>query len=330
MSGPLVKVDNLKVTFQHPDGDKVAVRGISFDIHRGQSVALVGESGSGKSLTSLALLRLTPYGSSVSADMLGLEGADLMALDEKALTSIRGRRISMIFQNPMSALNPVLTIGRQITESLHRHLGLKGGVGRSRAIELMQLVEISDPLRRFKQYPHQLSGGMQQRAMIAIALACNPDLLIADEPTTALDVTLQAQIMALLAHLQAEMGMAMLLISHDLGVVAETASVVNVMYAGQIVERAPTRQLFSNPQHPYTRALLKTFRDLESATGMDLTPIPGIPPALGKPIPGCAFAPRCAHAVERCLSESPRLREVGESHIAACHFSGTFEQGVSA
>lgn len=329
MNQPLI-AENLKIVFQHADGDKLAVRGIALQIMPGQSVALVGESGSGKSLTSLGLLRLTPYGSAVSADRLHLGDIDLLSLNEKQMTEIRGRRISMIFQNPMSALNPLLTIGRQITETLTRHLGLRGANAKARALELMQLVEISDPTRRFKQYPHQLSGGMQQRAMIAIALACGPQLLIADEPTTALDVTLQAQIMALLGRLQSEMNMAMLLISHDLGVVAETASVVNVMYAGLIVERAPTTELFSNPQHPYTRALLRTFRDLEAARGIALTPIPGIPPALGNPIIGCAFAPRCAHATDLCRMEAPAEHDVGADHIAYCHFAGSFENGASA
>jgi oligopeptide/dipeptide ABC transporter ATP-binding protein len=329
MSTPLIDVKNLHIAFTHSDGDKLAVRGISLTIPRASSVAIVGESGSGKSLTALALLRLTPQGSRIWADALQLDGEDLLALDEKQMTAIRGRRLSMIFQNPMSALNPVLTIGRQITEQLRRHLGLDRKAAEARALELMGLVEISDPVRRFGQYPHQLSGGMQQRAMIAIALTCNPDLLIADEPTTALDVTLQAQIMALLSRLREELGMALLLISHDLGVVAETADHVHVMYAGELVESAATRELFDNPQHPYTRALLKTFRDLEGPVGVELTPIPGAPPALGRQIVGCPFAPRCGNAVDRCRVEAPALRHMQAGHLAACHFAGSFSSEVN-
>jgi len=329
MSAPLIEVKDLRVAFAHSDGERLAVRGISFTIPRASRVAIVGESGSGKSLTALALLRLTPPGSRIWADALQLDGQDMLALDEKRMTPIRGRRLSMIFQNPMSALNPVLTIGRQITEQLRRHLGLDRKAAEARALDLMGLVEISDPVRRFRQYPHQLSGGMQQRAMIAIALTCNPDLLIADEPTTALDVTLQAQIMAMLSRLREELGMALLLISHDLGVVAETADHVHVMYAGEIVESATTQELFDNPQHPYTRALLKTFRELEGPAGVELTPIPGAPPALGRQIVGCPFAPRCSHVVDRCRAEAPILRDVKPGHLAACHFAGSFSSEVS-
>ncbi len=324
MSTPLIEVKNLRIAFAHSGGERLAVRGTSFSIPRAGRVAIVGESGSGKSLTALALLRLTPPGSRVWADALRIDGEDMLSLDEKQMTAIRGRRLSMIFQNPMSALNPVLTIGRQITEQLRRHLGLSPKAAEARALELMGLVEISDPARRFRQYPHQLSGGMQQRAMIAIALTCRPDLLIADEPTTALDVTLQAQIMALLSRLREDLGMALLLISHDLGVVAETADHVHVMYAGEIVESAATPELFGNPQHPYTRALLKTFRDLEGPAGAELTPIPGVPPVLGRQLAGCPFAPRCSHATDRCHIERPSLRDVTPDHLAACHFAGNF------
>jgi oligopeptide/dipeptide ABC transporter ATP-binding protein len=329
MSTPLIEARNLRVAFAHSDGEKFAVRGISLSIARASRVAIVGESGSGKSLTALALLRMTPPGSYISADALRFEGDNMLALDEKQLTAIRGRRLAMVFQNPMSALNPVLTIGQQIAEQLRRHLGMERKAAEARALELMSLVEISDPVRRFRQYPHQLSGGMQQRAMIAIALACNPDLVIADEPTTALDVTLQAQIMALLSRLREELGMALLLISHDLGVVAETADHVHVMYAGQIVESAATLELFDNPQHPYTRALLKTFRDLEGPVGVELTPIPGVPPTLGRPIAGCPFEPRCRFATDRCRAEAPALRTVNTDHQAACHFAGSFSAEVS-
>ncbi len=316
---PLLEVRDLRVTFGEGEFERVAVRGVSLTIREGETVALVGESGCGKSLTSLAVLKLTPGGSSATADVLRLAGDDLTDLDEDQMSSIRGKRIAMVFQNPMSALNPVLTIGHQITEVLRRHMGLRGKAARARAVEMLELVEMPDPAGRINQYPHQMSGGMRQRAMIAVALSAGPDLLIADEPTTALDVTLQAQVMDLLQRLQKELGMAVLLISHDLGVVAEVADEVNVMYAGRIVERADARTLFREPAHPYTRALLQTVRDLESPDTVDLAPIPGAPPTLGQVIPGCSFAPRCPLVFDRCHVESPPLRTVGPNHEAACH-----------
>ncbi len=316
---PLLEVRDLRVTFGEGTSERAAVRGVSLTVREGQTVALVGESGCGKSLTSLALLKLTPGGSHATADVLRLDGNDITALDEDQMSAIRGKRIAMVFQNPMSALNPVLTVGRQITEVLHRHMGLRGKAARDRAVEMLELVEMPDPASRVNQYPHQMSGGMQQRAMIAVALSAGPDLLIADEPTTALDVTLQAQVMDLLQRLQKELGMAVLLISHDLGVVAEVADEVNVMYAGRIAERADARTLFREPAHPYTRALLQTVRDLESHDTVDLAPIPGAPPQLGQVIPGCSFAPRCPLVFDRCHVESPALRTVGPNHEAACH-----------
>ncbi len=316
---PLLEVRDLRVSFGAGDTERVAVHGVSLTIREGETVALVGESGCGKSLTSLALLKLTPGGCQAVAGVLRLAGEDVSALDEDQMSRIRGKRIAMVFQNPMSALNPVLTIGHQITEVLRRHMGLRGKAARARAVELLELVEMPDPAGRVNQYPHQMSGGMRQRAMIAVALSAGPDLLIADEPTTALDVTLQAQVMALLERLQKELGMAVLLISHDLGVVAEVADEVNVMYAGRIVERADARTLFNEPAHPYTRALLQTVRDLESPDTVDLAPIPGAPPTLGQVIPGCSFAPRCPLVFDRCHVESPPLRPVGDNHEAACH-----------
>ncbi|MBA3368774.1 MAG: ABC transporter ATP-binding protein [Geodermatophilaceae bacterium] len=318
---PLLEVRDLRVSFGEGESERVAVHGVSLTVREGETVALVGESGCGKSLTSLALLKLTPGGSSATADVLSLDGDDLTGLDEDQMSNIRGKRIAMVFQNPMSALNPVLTIGHQITEVLRRHMGLRGKAARARAVEMLELVEMPDPASRVNQYPHQMSGGMRQRAMIAVALSAGPDLLIADEPTTALDVTLQAQVMDLLQRLQKELGMAVLLISHDLGVVAEVADEVNVMYAGRIVERADARTLFREPAHPYTRALLQTVRDLESADTVDLAPIPGAPPALGQVIPGCSFAPRCPLVFDRCHVESPPLRTVGPNHEAACHIA---------
>lgn len=323
MREPLLKVDDLRVSFGSGTTEKPAVRGVSFEIAAGQAVAVVGESGSGKSLTALALLRLTPPTSHARAGSMLLNGVETSALTDRQMADIRGRRIAMIFQNPMSALNPVLTIGRQITEVLARHHGLRGARAKTRALELLSLVEMSDPHGRLGQYPHQLSGGMQQRAMIAIALSAEPDLLIADEPTTALDVTLQAQIMELLKRLQIELGMSMLLISHDLGVVAETADAVHVMYAGRIVEHADVRTVFRRPAHPYTRALLRTVKDLESPAVTELSPIAGAPPGLGQVIAGCAFAPRCPHAFDRCLGEAPALRTIEAGHVAACHLAET-------
>ncbi len=321
MNANLLEVRDLRVSFAAGDTERVAVDGVSLTVRKGQTIALVGESGSGKSLTSLALLRLTPFGSRVSASAVRFEGSDIATLNEGELCNIRGRRIAMVFQNPMSALNPVLTIGHQITEVLSRHLGLRGRRAHDRCVELLKLVEMSDPVERLKQYPHQLSGGMRQRAMIAVALAADPDLLIADEPTTALDVTLQAQIMELLRRLQEELGMGLLLITHDLGVVAEAADEVNVMYAGKIVERADVRTLFHTPAHPYTRALLQTVLDLGSHATTELTPIPGAPPPLGQVPPGCSFAPRCPLVHDRCRQEEPMLRSIGPDQDAACHLA---------
>lgn len=318
---PLLELRDLRVTFGAGKSERVAVDGVSLTVQEGQTVALVGESGCGKSLTSLAVLKLTPGGCHAVAGVLRLGSEDMTGLDEDQMSDIRGKRIAMVFQNPMSALNPVLTIGHQITEVLRRHLGLRGKTARARAVEMLELVEMPDPGSRVNQYPHQMSGGMRQRAMIAVALSAGPDLLIADEPTTALDVTLQAQVMDLLQRLQKELGMAVLLISHDLGVVAEVADEVNVMYAGRIVERADARTLFREPAHPYTRALLQTVRDLESADTVDLAPIPGAPPVLGTVLPGCSFAPRCPLVFDRCLVESPPLRTVESNHEAACHIA---------
>ncbi len=318
---PLLEVDGLQVSFGSGRSERRAVDGVSLTVHAGRTVALVGESGSGKSLTALAVLKLAPPGAQISAGTLRFDNVDLATRGDEQMRAIRGRRIGMVFQNPMSSLNPVLTIGHQIIEVLKRHLGLRGRAARDRAVELLKLVEMPDPVRRLRQYPHQLSGGMQQRAMIAMALAAGPDLLIADEPTTALDVTLQAQIMDLLARLQDELGMALVLISHDLGVVAETADEVNVMYAGKVVERGNARSIFHQAAHPYTRALLQTVLALHSVDDIDLHPIPGSPPSLGQISAGCSFAPRCPLAYERCTAEEPRLRTIGPNHEASCHLA---------
>jgi len=314
----LLQVCDLRVAFPGPSGDRVAVNGVSFSVPKGKTVALVGESGSGKSLTALAVLALSPPGTQVTGEVR-LDGTNISGYSERRMRNIRERRIGMVFQDPMSALNPVLTVGHQITEVLTRHQGLRGRAARKRAVELLELVEIPDPAHRIGQYPHQLSGGTQQRVMIAIGLAVGPDLLIADEPTTALDVTLQAQIMVLLARLRDELGMALLLISHDLGLVAGAADEVNVMYAGRIVEHADVRTVFRSPAHPYTQGLLQTVTDLASPATVDLTPIPGVPPRLGSEAPGCPFAPRCPLVFDRCRVERPLLQPVHTGQRAACH-----------
>ena len=316
---PLLEVRDLRVSFGAGDTERVAVHGVSLTIREGETVALVGESGCGKSLTSLALLKLTPGGCQAVAGVLRLAGEDVSALDEDQMSRIRGKRSAMVFQNPMSALNPVLTIGHQITEVLRRHMGLRGKAARARAVELLELVEMPDPAGRVNQYPHQMSGGMRQRAMIAVALSAGPDLLIADEPTTALDVTLQAQVMALLERLQKELGMAVLLISHDLGVVAEVADEVNVMYAGRIVESAGRRELFAHPRHRYTEGLLRSIPRLDTPRGAPLTPIPGTPRDVISWSAACAFAPRCAHADDDCVVGDLGLTPMGRSaHPVRC------------
>ncbi|MGI8867666.1 MAG: ABC transporter ATP-binding protein [Mycobacteriales bacterium] len=327
MRAPLLTVTDLQVSFGAGASKRVAVDGVSLTVGERQTVALVGESGSGKSLTSLALLKLPPPGSHMSATAIRFADIDLAGLSDRDLGSIRGKRIATVFQNPSAALNPVLTICHQIVEVLHRHCRLRGKAARARALELLEMVEVVDPSRCLKQYPHQLSGGMRQRAMIASALAGGPDLLIADEPTTALDVTLQAQIMDLLQRLQAELGMAMLLISHDLGVVAQTADVVYVMYAGRGVETAEVRTLFRRPEHPYTQALLRTVKDLGSRDITELSPIPGSPPTLATVRVGCPFAPRCALVFDRCRTETPPLRTINPGQQAACHLAGSQVDG---
>ncbi|MBA2701489.1 MAG: ABC transporter ATP-binding protein [Chloroflexi bacterium] len=316
---PLLDVRGLSVAFPSPRGDLVAVDRVSLSVGRGETVALVGESGSGKSMTALSIMRLTPPGARLSADWLGLDGTDMSKLGEREIRDIRGRRIAMVFQNPMSSLNAVLTIGRQITESLERHMGMRGRTARARAIELLALVDVPAPGRLVDAYPHQLSGGMRQRAMIAMALAAGPELLIADEPTTALDVTIQAQIMELLGRLQREMGMAVLLITHDLGVVAGVANRVYVMYGGRTFEHGQVDDVFRDPAQPYTMGLLDTVRQLSDVSTESLMPIPGHPPGLGPILVGCAFAPRCRFVVDVCREEIPLLRAMGPGRAAACH-----------
>lgn len=318
MTTTLLEVEKLSVRFPTTRGPVVALEDLSFSIRAGETVALVGESGSGKSTAALALSRLIPPSSgSIVSGRVDFEGDDLLSLAPRELRRVRGSRIGMIFQDPMMALNPVFPIGWQIAEPLRQHLGLSARAARDRAIELLHHVAVPAPERRIDQYPHNLSGGMRQRVMIAIALACRPSLLVADEPTTALDVTVQAQVLALIARLKAEFGTAVLLITHDLGVVWETAERVVVMYAGRKVEEGPSAALFSAPVHPYTRGLLRTASFTRSADGR-LPEISGTVPSPFEMPEGCRFAPRCEHAHAACLAAQPPLIATGLAQEAAC------------
>jgi peptide/nickel transport system ATP-binding protein len=322
-SAPLLEVRELRTHFFARDGVVRAVDGVSFAVGAGQTLAVVGESGCGKTVTALSILRLVPQppGRIVGGE-IRFAGRDLLALGEGAMRDVRGNEISMVFQEPMTALNPVLSVAHQIGETLTRHQGLTARAARARAVEMLRLVQISEPERRARQYPHELSGGMRQRVMIAMALACSPRLLIADEPTTALDVTVQAQILDLMRNLKAKTGAAIILITHDLGVVAEMADRVVVMYAGRKVEEAPVRALFRRPRHPYTLGLLASVPRLGATLGRAdagrLAEIPGVVPSLHEPIVGCAFAPRCAYAVARCRKETPPFEAKADAHLAAC------------
>jgi peptide/nickel transport system ATP-binding protein len=322
MTAPLLDVQNLKTHFFNEDGVTRAVDGLSFAVAPQETVGIVGESGCGKTVTALSILQLLPprLGRIVGGRIL-FEGVDLTALSEGQLRGVRGNRIGMIFQEPMTSLNPVLSIGHQIAEAVRIHKGVSASAARARARQMLDLVKISDAARRLDDYPHQFSGGMRQRVMIAMALACDPKMLIADEPTTALDVTIQAQVLKLMLELKAKTGAAIVLITHDLGVVAETCQRVVVMYAGRKVEEAPVGQLFAQPAHPYTRGLLASIaRGKAGARARRLKEIPGMVPSLREPIVGCAFAPRCQFAIDACRAQQPGLRPVaGEpQHQAAC------------
>jgi peptide/nickel transport system ATP-binding protein len=321
-TAPLLEVRNLRTHFYTRDGIVRAVDGVSFSVDPGETLAIVGESGCGKSVTSLSILRLvaSPPGRIVEGS-IRFQGRELLALSEPEMRAVRGNLISMVFQEPMTSLNPVLTIGRQIAETLTLHRGLGRGEALAHAVEMLRLVNLPEPEARIAQYPHQLSGGMRQRVMIAMALACSPQLLIADEPTTALDVTIQAQILELMRRLKEKTGAAIVLITHDLGVVAEMAQRVVVMYAGRKVEEAPVEALFAQPRHPYTRGLLNSIPRLSEADASRrtrLAEIPGVVPSLREEIAGCIFAPRCAHATERCRREYPPLETKGGGHTVAC------------
>jgi peptide/nickel transport system ATP-binding protein len=318
---PLLEVRDLKTHFFTSDGVVRAVDGVSFDLSPGETVGIVGESGCGKSVTALSILRLIAAETGrIVGGSIRFGGRELTTLSNDDMRELRGHKIAMIFQEPMTSLNPVLNIGTQIAESVVRHLKLPWRAARDRAREMLELVRIADPKQRLGEYPHQLSGGMRQRVMIALALCCNPQVLIADEPTTALDVTIQAQILDLMLELKEKLGTAIILITHDLGVVAETCERVFVMYAGRVVEQAPAAALFARPRHPYTRGLLRALPRADTGSGARprLAEIPGIVPALTQPIPGCAFAPRCSFAVHRCGVSPPELKEAEGAHLVSC------------
>ena len=319
MSSALLSVRGLTTRFRTERGTVTAVDDVSFEVNSGETVAIVGESGSGKSVTALSILRLIPDppGKIVSGEII-FDGTDLVKLDDKGIRAIRGDRIAMIFQEPMSSLNPSITVGRQIAEPVNLHRGTPWAKALERARELLSLVRIPDAATRVSAYPHQFSGGMRQRAMIAMALACEPQLIIADEPTTALDVTVQAQILDLLQDLSRKARSALILITHDLGVVARYADRVIVMYGGRVVETAPASDLYARPSHPYTRGLMASIPRLDGDTGRRLVPIEGQPPDLSALPPGCAFAPRCRQVQDRCRAERPALREFAPKHFKAC------------
>ena len=318
---PILSVADLRTHFFTQDGVTRAVDGISFSVVSGETLGLVGESGCGKSVTALSVMRLLPagLGRTVGGSVL-FGGRDLLTLDEPAMRDIRGDRIAMVFQEPMTSLNPVLTVGEQIAEAVMIHQGKSRADAFARAEEMLSLVRIPDAARRVRDYPHQFSGGMRQRVMIAMALSCHPQLLIADEPTTALDVTIQAQILKLMLELKEKIGAAILLITHDLGVVAETCQRVIVMYAGRKVEEAEVLDLFDRPMHPYTRGLMASIPRRRPGVRREkrLREIPGMVPSLREPIAGCAFAPRCAFATDRCAAEAPPLGDHGAGHVVAC------------
>jgi len=315
----LLQVKGLKTQFFTQDGVVNAVSGISYDLNEGETLGIVGESGCGKSVSVLSLMRLIPSPPGrIVAGEAWFQGRDLLSMDDEEIRSVRGNKIAMIFQDPMTSLNPVLTINQQVSEALELHLGMDKKQARKRTIELLELVRIPDAANRLDDYPHQFSGGMRQRVMIAMALSCNPQLLIADEPTTALDVTIQAQIIDLVRRLKEEIGMAVIWITHDLGVIAGLADRVNVMYAGYIVESADVGDLYADPRHPYTLGLLRSLPRLDAKRKEKLTPIEGLPPDLIDMPPGCPFAPRCTYAIERCLEENPQLETVARRHSVAC------------
>ena len=314
----LVEVKNLEVSFFTYAGEVKAVRGISYNLKPGEVMGIVGESGSGKSVSSYGLMGIIPEPGKVIGGRILFEGRDVTAMSEKELLKIRGKDISMIFQDPMTSLNPLFTIGNQIEESLRKHTSLDKDQRQKRMVELLTLVGINQPEKRLKQYPHEFSGGMRQRVMIAMALACDPKLLIADEPTTALDVTIQAQILELLKELKDKIHMGIVFITHDLGVVSDICDSISVMYAGTIVESGSSDQIFYEPRHPYTWGLLASVPKIDTDEHQRLIPIEGNPVDLINPPKGCPFAPRCKHCMKICIDQAPPQCQVGEGHMAAC------------
>ncbi len=316
---PLLNLDNLHVRFNTPEGTVYAVNGVGFDLLEGDAIAIVGESGSGKSVCMMSILGLIPIPpGEITNGQAIFDGQDLLRLSDKQLEQVRGQKIGMIFQDPMTSLNPVLTLGRQMKEALIRHFQMTEAEARKQALELMHLVGIPDPEWRFCNYPHQVSGGMRQRVMIAMMLACNPRLLIADEPTTALDVTIQAQIVDLVLDIRQKINMTLIWITHDLGVVASVADRVIVMYGGTVVEEADVDSLYEHPQHPYTLALLAALPKVDQRRRERLKAIPGAPPMIMSPLTGCPFAPRCEYVIERCNKELPPLETIKPGQKAAC------------
>ena len=327
----LLEVDDLRMYFHTRDGVVKAVDGVSFTLDSGQTLGVVGESGSGKSVTAMTIMQLIPMPpGKVESGRVLFKGADMLEMNEEQVRKLRGNRIAMIFQDPMTSLNPVYRIGQQISESLRLHKDMDRKAAAARAIELLTLVGIPHAVERTKDYPHQFSGGMRQRAMIAMALACDPDILIADEPTTALDVTIQAQIIELMTEIQKRTGSAIIMITHDLGVIADIADKVLVMYAGKPVEYGLKDDVYYRPMHPYTWGLLDSIPRHDVTEKTALCPIKGQPPSLINVPSGCAFHPRCPYATSKCRSEVPTLRDVGGEHMSACHYSGDpgFERGV--
>ncbi|HEU4493816.1 MAG TPA: ABC transporter ATP-binding protein [Rubrobacteraceae bacterium] len=315
----ILQVKDLEVSFHTYAGEVQAVRDVTFDLRHGETLAIVGESGSGKSVTAKSIMRLLPEANSlVKGGEILFEERDLLSLSDKQMQGVRGTKIAMVFQDPMTSLDPTMRVGRQIAESLKKHLGMSGERARERAIELLKMVGIPNAEARVKQYPHQFSGGMRQRVVIAIALACDPQILIADEPSTALDVTIQAQILELLRDLQERIGMSVILITHDLGVVAQTAHRVVVMYGGKIVETGTVREIFYKPQMPYTWGLLSSIPLPTADRSQDLIPIPGSPPDMLDPPKGCPFTPRCPYAMRICAEEMPDYTTFSAEHKAAC------------
>jgi oligopeptide transport system ATP-binding protein len=309
----LLEIEDLRIGFRKGS----VVNGVSYSVRQGEIVGIVGESGSGKSMHALSIMRLVPSGGRISGGAIRFHGKDLLKLEADEMRRVRGRQIAMIFQDPISSLNPVYTVGFQLEEMLRRHLGMTGKEATARAAELLTLVGIPDAHQRLHNYPHQMSGGMRQRVMIAMSIACEPDLIIADEPTTALDVTIQAQIVELIKRLQREFNLTVIWISHDLGVIAGLAETVNVMYAGHIVERGPVRTIYKNPHHPYTVGLLGSMPRLDQRMNEKLVSIPGRPPEVSN-LPGCVFAPRCQYADQKCHAEMPPVTQLDDTHQVRC------------